>query len=144
MSNRQIASDCMYNLKQLLPRICSVGINGWDPSLEKIETLALCVYYQPSYEGYGNCPPGYVASEASDLCYQQISCPSSKEQCLTTGASSLSFLDLNPNEQYSILQELSSSRSHESHEEVESNIGLPAVAILSELDPETDEVELKW
>lgn len=138
----------MHSEKLLLTRICDSQLSGWNPTLAVIDQLTLCKHYQWSYEEYGTCPPDYIKSETSDLCYRHIHPPPGEnweELCLKTGGSSLSFLDLNANEQYSILQELLTS-----HEEVEVNIGLPAKnkmpskQISSEIDYKTNEVELQW
>lgn len=115
------------------------------PALDDIETR--CLYYQPSYAGFGNCPPGYTESKKNDFCYQQISSDSWEELCLTTGGSSSSFLDLKSDEQYSILQELLASKSHA---EAKLNIGLPAKnkrpskQISGEIDYNAEAVELQW
>lgn len=137
----------MYDAKELLPRICDSRLGGWSPILAVIESDELCIHYQQSYEAYGTCPPGYTASKTSDLCYLQIHPePLEKweELCLTTGGSSLSFLDLNSNEQYSILQDLLIPETDRV------NIGLPAKnmrpskQISSEIDYKTNDVELQW
>lgn len=124
-------------------RICEIGRGRWNPSLEDVDMR--CIYYQSSYERYGSCPPGYKESESIDLCYQQINSESSEERCLTTGGSSLSFLDLHSNEQYSILQELTASKSPESR----LTVGLPAKNIptkrfSSEIEYKTGDVEFQW
>ncbi len=108
------------------------------------DSYSLCVHYQPSYERYGHCPPGYIESNVGDICYQHINAQPLDEMCLTTGGSSLSFLDLNSNEQYSIIQQLSET------EESNLNIGLPAKnqwpskQISSEIDYGTVDIELQW
>lgn len=129
----------MYDLKQLLPRICDDRISGWNPPIGDLTSL--CVYYQPSYAEYGKCPPGYTESVVGDVCYQEIRGQPWEEFCLNTGGSSLSFLDLKSNEQYSILQALSESTR---------NIGLPAKnqepskRISLDIDYKTEDIELQW
>lgn len=144
-SNRLILSDCMFNLKLLLTRCCDSRTNSWDPTLETINDLNLCEFYQLSYEPYGNCPPGYTESETTGLCYLQVHAQPWEKLCLTTGSSSLSFLDLESNEQYSILQELLKDNGNS-----KLNMGLPAKnmwpnkQINSDIDYKTADVELQW
>lgn len=143
-----MASDCLNDQKLLLPRLCGGQASGWSPARE--ETEERCVYYQPSYERFGSCPPGYIEFETSDLCYQQIYPEPTQmweQLCLTTGGSSLSFLDLKSDEQYDVLQELLALRSPE---DVILNIGIPAKnmwpnkQISSDIDYKTTDVELQW
>lgn len=103
------------------------------------ETRLQCVYYQEHYDIYGSCPPGYVESRKGGICYQKMNIYPWTDHCLTTGASSLSFLDLSTDEQFSILEEL---QSHSSR----SNVGLPAKNTLGsgEIDNTTEDVELQW
>ncbi|KAJ6640836.1 Adhesion G-protein coupled receptor G4 [Pseudolycoriella hygida] len=144
-SNKQIPSDCLLDSKIQLARICDSRMSGWNPSIYATEIL--CVFYQPSYEEYGSCPPGYVASKDTEFCYQQIHSEKWEELCATTGGSSLSFLDLDSNDQFSIIQELMSSKSEA---EKKLGIGLPAVnrypskQLRSDIDYKTEDVELQW
>lgn len=137
----------MFDLKLLLTRCCDGRTSSWDPTLETIEDLNLCDFYQSSYEEYGNCPPGYIESKTSDLCYQHIIAQPWEELCLTTGGSSLSFLDLKSNEQHNILQEILALTSNA---DAKLNIGLPAKnkwpnkQINSDIDYKTADVELQW
>lgn len=144
-SKKLIASDCLIDIKQLLTRSCDDTTCSWIPSLEITESV--CEYHQPSYEEYGNCPPHYIESKTNDLCYQEINFQPWENPCLTTGGSSLSFLDLNSSEQHSILQQVLTSNP-DRHSKL--NIGLPAKSqwpskqISSEIDYSTEDVELQW
>lgn len=144
-SDKKIASDCIDSTKKLLTRKCDGEEEDWIPNI--VDTNDQCLHYRESYVAYGTCPPGYRESTTGDVCYQFIYqysyLQSWKHQCLITGASSLSFLDLNTDEQSSILQELLEDSTYTFPR---LTMGLPAQNTIGsgQIDSTTVDVELQW